>query len=293
MRHKLPVTRRLRLLAAGTNAVGWTEIAVGTLTGVLAVLLVYVISVWFLEGHAALFVVASLGASAVLLFAVPHGTLSQPWPLFGGHLVSALVGVTCAMTVPYPAVAAALAVGLSIGAMHLLRCVHPPGGATALTAVMGGSTVYGMGYLFVLTPVLLNVMVLFTVAVLANYPFPWRRYPMALIGGTTEQHHDAGLREEDLDHAIHEMNVIVDVTAEELREIAERALLHARNGDQERMTVRLGPRFARAQQADGWVLHKALTPEFDGHRPVETVTLNLVPGPAPEQEETTESRSCA
>jgi CBS domain-containing membrane protein len=291
MRLKLPVTSRLRLLAAGTNAVGWTEIAVATVTAILAVLLVHVISLWSLEGHAALFVVASMGASAVLLFAVPHGSLSQPWPLFGGHLVSALVGVTCVMTIPNLAIAAALAVGLSLGAMHLLRCVHPPGGATALTAVMGGSTVYGMGYLFVLTPVLLNVMVLFAVAVLANYPFAWRRYPMALMNRVMEEHHDAGLREEDLAHAIHEMNVIVDVTAEELREIAERALLHARNGAQERVTLRLGPRFVRARQTDGWVLHKALTPHFDGHRPVETITLNLVADPL--AEEPAESRSCA
>jgi len=130
-----------------------------------------------LDGAATL--VASMGASAVLLFAVPHGPLSQPWPVFGGHLVSALVGVSCAQMIDQPVLAAAMAVGLAIGAMHYLRCIHPPGGATALSAVVGGDAVHQLGFQFVLTPVMLNVITMLLVALLFNAPFAWRRYPVA------------------------------------------------------------------------------------------------------------------
>jgi CBS domain-containing membrane protein len=272
--------RLVRAFRVGTNPVGWTEVLVATLTGTFAILIVYLVSNWLLNATAVVLLVASMGSSAVLLFAVPHGTMSQPWPLFGGHLLSAVTGVTCAVLVPEPALAAGLAVGLSVGGMQLLRCVHAPGGATALAAALGGPTVYGLGYLFVLMPLLLNVAVLFVMAVLANYPFAWRRYPAALAF----PHHEdqAGQTppsEDDLAWAIRQMNVIVDVTAEELHEIAERALEHARNTQGGGITLNLGPRFVRARNDEGWILHKALTPQFEGHRPEETVRLNLVMQP--------------
>jgi len=146
----------------------------GGLSGILGVLLISQAYLG-LSGSASL--VASMGASAVLLFAVPHGPLSQPWAVFGGHLVSATIGVGCASLHADPLIASALAVALAISAMHYLRCIHPPGGATALTAVAGGESVHAMGFQFVLTPVLLNVLVILLIAMLFNIPFPWRRYP--------------------------------------------------------------------------------------------------------------------
>ncbi len=124
-------------------------------------------------------IVASMGASAILLFTVPHGEFSQPWPVFGGQVVSAIVGVACSRYMPDKMLAAALCVGFACYFMYLLRCVHPPGGATALTAVMAGPDVQALGFGFVLTPVLLNVLVLLAVAVAFNAPFPARRYPAA------------------------------------------------------------------------------------------------------------------
>ena len=124
--------------------------------------------------------VASMGASAVLLFAVPHGPLSQPWAVLGGHLVSAVIGVACAKLIAQPLFAAPLAVSVAIGAMHYLRCIHPPGGATALNAVVGGEAVQQLGFQFVLTPVLLNAITILLIALLFNYPFAWRRYPVGL-----------------------------------------------------------------------------------------------------------------
>jgi CBS-domain-containing membrane protein len=120
-----------------------------------------------------------MGSSAVLLFAAPHAPLSQPWAVFGGHLVSAFVGISCAKWLPDPVLAAPVAVAAAIAAMHYLRCMHPPGGATALGAVVGGEAVHQLGYQFVVTPVMLNVATILVAALLFNAPFAWRRYPAA------------------------------------------------------------------------------------------------------------------
>ncbi|MFN2348919.1 MAG: HPP family protein [Thioalkalivibrio sp.] len=273
-------SQTLRLLASMTNPVHWTEMLVSTLTALFGILLVYFISDWLLETYTALLIVASMGSSAVMLFAVPHGSMSQPWPLFGGHLISALAGVTVAIWVPSTMLATALAVSLAVGLMHLLRCIHPPGGATALASALGGTTVYGMGYGFVLAPVMLNVVILFCIAVLANYPFRWRRYPLALMGSLHQQTPaPERVSEEDLAHAMRELNVIVDVTAEELREIADRALAHAETADTDSDTgvvLDMGPRFINLRKDKGWVLHKALNPRHDRHQASRTLTLNLI-----------------
>lgn len=213
-----------RYLGPPTNAVGLGEKLVATVGGMLAILCVYGVSLALLAPAAGMWVVASMGASAVLLFGVPHGPLSQPWPLFGGHLVSALVGVSCARWIPDPGLAAACAVGLALGAMHLLRCVHPPGGATALTAVLGGPAIAALGYGFVMAPVMLNVSLIFLVAVLFNWPFAWRRYPVGLM------HYEEAPGRPDawaLDRALHDMNIIVDISPDELRRIVALAQQHA------------------------------------------------------------------
>jgi hypothetical protein len=162
-------------LASASHLEKWLSVS-GGLAGLLAVTW---ISREQLGLSASASLVASMGASAVLLFAVPHGALSQPWPVLGGHVVSATVGVVCAKLIGQPATAAAAAVALAIGAMHYLRCIHPPGGATALTAVAGGDAVQSLGFQYIVTPVLLNVLIIVLVAILFNLPFPWRRYPAA------------------------------------------------------------------------------------------------------------------
>ncbi len=170
---KAPKNSLLRLLGIELSPVSHTERVVSTIGGFLSIYGILQISTVFVGPLAATLIVTSMGASAVLLFAVPHGPLSQPWPVIGGHLVSAVIGVSCAKLVPDILLAAALAVALAIGAMHYLRCIHPPGGASALAAVVGGDSVHALGYQFVITPVLLNVLVIVTVAVLFNYPFAW------------------------------------------------------------------------------------------------------------------------
>ena len=206
--------------------------AAGGLLGILAVLWV---SHFLLGGHGGVLAVASMGASAVLLFAAPHGALSQPWPVLGGHLVSALIGVTCARWLGgEPMLAASLAVALSIAAMYSLRCLHPPGGATALYAVLGGETVHALGYGYLFSPVLLNVVVLLAVAVAFNAPFSWRRYPQIwwrqpAVCGTTDTEIPGSsekcmIPHSDLVYALSQIDTFVDVSEEDLQRIYALAL---------------------------------------------------------------------
>ena len=193
------------------------EKAVSLIGGMLAIIVVIAIcrDALGLSGAAAL--IASMGATTVLLFGVPHGSFSQPWPVLGGHLCSAIIGVACARWIGHGEVAAAAAVGLAILVMHQLRCIHPPGGATALVAVIGGPAVYALGWSFVWHPVMVNALVLVAIAVAFNAPFPWRRYPSALVRPATPV--PAGAREishEQVVDALREIDSLVDITEDDL-----------------------------------------------------------------------------
>lgn len=109
-------------------------------------------------------ILASTGASAILLFSFPFSPVSQPWNLVGGHLVSAFVGVSCYFLVPNELLAASLSIPMAMLFMHQLHCMHPPGGATAITAVVGGASVHSLGYAFVIIPVFLNAIILLSIA---------------------------------------------------------------------------------------------------------------------------------
>jgi CBS-domain-containing membrane protein len=131
----------------------------------------------FIGPAAEVFIVPSMGATACLLFATPLAKLSQPWPVVGGHVLSALIGVTCQKLIPDPTLAAGCAVGLAILGMQLLGCLHPPGGATALIAVVAGPKVTGLGYAFAWWPVGANALGMVLFATVFHCGFPSRRYP--------------------------------------------------------------------------------------------------------------------
>lgn len=212
-----------------SNKTGHLEKWVSALGGLLGILAITFISQQFLDLEAATWVVASMGATAVLLFAVPHGPLSQPWAVVGGHLVSAIVGVACASWISDVLIASAVAVALAIGSMHYLRCIHPPGGATALTAVIGGSGIHALGFQYVLTPVLLNAIVIVLIAIVFNYAFSWRRYPAALSIRrasktlSDESHEIERINQSDLQAALQAMNSTIDISAEDLAYIYQLA----------------------------------------------------------------------
>jgi CBS-domain-containing membrane protein len=125
-----------------------------------------------------LLVIGSFGASAVLLFAAPGAPFSQPRNLIGGHLVSAVVGVAAFVYVPdLPIVKEAAAVATAIAAMQLTRTVHPPGGATALIAVIGSDEIHAMGWGF-LMPVMMGAVALLLVALISNNLFRYGSFPV-------------------------------------------------------------------------------------------------------------------
>ena len=122
------------------------------------------------------FLAAPLGASAVLLFGVPASPLAQPWALIGGNLIGALTGVSCAYLIAMPLTAAAVAVAVTVLLMFSLRCVHPPSGAVAITAVLGGHTLHGLGYAFLLFPIGINSLALLASAIV-YHRLTGHRYP--------------------------------------------------------------------------------------------------------------------
>ncbi len=150
--------------------------AVGSFLGILAVYALGHMHELRLEDS--LFLVGSFGATAVLIYGIPASPYAQPRNLIGGHVISAIIGVTCVTLITaYPAIVAAVAVSLSLVAMHLTRTIHPPGGATALIAVIGGESIHALGYWFVLTPVALGAGVMLVIALLVNNLSSQRRYP--------------------------------------------------------------------------------------------------------------------
>lgn len=125
-----------------------------------------------------LFLIGSFGASSVLIYGVIQSPLSQPRNLVGGHIISAIVGVTIAKLVPDVIwLASALAVSISIILMQMTKTLHPPGGATALIAVTGSAHIKSLGYWYVISPVLIGVLILLVIALIVNNMTPNRYYP--------------------------------------------------------------------------------------------------------------------
>jgi CBS-domain-containing membrane protein len=124
------------------------------------------------------FLIGSFGASAVLIYGIINSPFSQPRNLIGGHVVSALVGVTFHKLLPDALwLSAGLSVSFAIILMQITKTLHPPGGATALIANIGSDKIHSLGYLYVLSPVLTGVLILFGVAMIFNNLTSHRKYP--------------------------------------------------------------------------------------------------------------------
>lgn len=123
-------------------------------------------------------VIGSFGASAVLIYGAIRSPLAQPRNFIGGHIVSAIIGVTCyQLFSAHMWLASSLAVATAIAVMHVTKTLHPPGGATSLIAVIGSSKVHSLGYLYVLIPVGSGAIIMLIVALLINNIPTKRRYP--------------------------------------------------------------------------------------------------------------------
>ncbi len=152
----------------------------------VGIALVALLEQWLREdGLFKLLLIGPFGASAALIYGAPQADFSQPRNLVGGHVLSAIVGVTLALLLgDYPVLAGAVAVAAAVMAMLLTRTLHPPGGATALIAVIGGDAITAMGYRYALVPVLTGACILLLIALLVNNLSrnPARHYPVYWLG---------------------------------------------------------------------------------------------------------------
>jgi CBS domain-containing membrane protein len=194
--------------------------------GALVGLLLTAVCAHYLLGDHAIWLVAPMGASAVLLFCLPGSPLAQPWSVLGGNVVSGLVGAACVHWFGDGPVVAAAATALAIGAMFALRCLHPPGGAVALTTVIGGPAIHAAGFGFALGPVLIDCVVMLVAAVIYNN-LTGKRYPHAQSLAHPNPHATRddvptarmGFRPEDLDAVLKQYNQVLDISRDDLEEL--------------------------------------------------------------------------
>lgn len=174
-------------------------------------------------------IVAPMGASAVLLFAVPASPLAQPWSIAGGNVISAIVGAIVAQIIVDPAIAAAVAVSVAILTMSLLRCLHPPGGAAALSAVLGGYALFSEHAVGFLLVVLVNSLLLVATGWIfhrfSGHSYPHRAKPVE--GKILAPAPVSGLSMDDIDIALADLGETFDIGREDLALLLERAEVHA------------------------------------------------------------------
>jgi CBS domain-containing membrane protein len=215
-----------KFLPKPNTASGREQLRAG-IGAVVGLMLTAFLSYFFLNGKSGMaFLVAPMGASSVLLFGVPASPLAQPWSVFGGNVVSAIVGVTCASLIDNPMLAAPLAGGVAIVCMFLARCLHPPGGAVALTAVLAGPAVHAAGYEFAFVQVGLNTA-LMVIAALAYNNLTGRRYPHTQQSGMQPVHatrdpvptERVGFTRGDLDAVLNSYGQVLDVSRDDLENI--------------------------------------------------------------------------
>lgn len=225
----------LNFLAPPQGSTSHSEKIVSAIGGFLGIALAMLISGHYLGFRDALLIGGAMGASAVLLFAVPHSPLAQPWAFVGGHMVSTLCAIAVYKTVPNLYAAGGLAVAGSILLMAYLRCIHPPGGGTALAIIVGSPAMHTLGFQYAITPIGYNLVMILAIALLFNNLTTRRWYPLALhqlwspppkefvVAEATGR----TLAHEDLAAALKEMDAVIDVTEEDLEKIYALASVHA------------------------------------------------------------------
>lgn len=211
--------------------------AIGALLGIA---LTGALSQWL--GHdsaSGAWLIAPMGASAVLLFALPASPLTQPWSVIGGNTLSALLGLAMVQLLPDPHVAAGLTVAVALLLMFALRCLHPPGGAVALLTVLTRT----QGWDFAFFPVMVNSALLVLMAVVYNR-LTGRAYPHPHAPQAQADPASLRLSSEDLDAALRRYDQVLDVDREDLQALLFEAQAHA----QERSLGRLRCRDIMSRQ---------------------------------------------
>jgi CBS domain-containing membrane protein len=235
----VPYRLLVKAASRATGRLGWARSATGTILGIAAAALMANL-VLGANAAALPWLVAPVGASAVLVFALPASPLAQPWPVLGGNMLSAMTGLAVAHFVPYVPVAAALAVALAIGVMSVTRCLHPPGGACAMMGAMGGSLIAAAGWPTFLLALWLDLVAMLALAWVFNnltgHSWP---HEAAKTASLPPGHWIGNYHDDDLDAVLESWDEVLDVTREDLD-----ALFRAvERKTYERAQAGRGPRF--------------------------------------------------
>ena len=218
-----------------SHPINHKQILIPSMAACIAIFLVGTISHYLLgDTQVVHFLIASMGASALLLFVIPSSPLSQPWALFGGQMVPGFIGIACALFIPDLVFASAASLTLSIIAMMYLRCLHPPGGATALIPILMTEEVQQLGFQFLFTPIAINTLTLMLLSLLINRLVLHRHYATHTIpeslpvqAQTEVMINNSPFTEEDLSYAFEQMDNYVDIDEEDLFRIYSLATSHA------------------------------------------------------------------
>lgn len=274
------------MLGVPEHGVSWRERGVATLSAAIGVAAVALVGSFFSDPRqaASLCLLGSIGASAVLVFAVPHGPLSQPWAVLGGQGLSGLVGVAVAQQLGGGAIAAGVAVALAIGVMHSLRCVHPPGGATALSAVIAAGSGTAPDWSFVLSPVLLDSMLIVVAATALNAPFAWRRYPVAwafrraAVPKGTALAPEAPFTARQLRLAFDELDTMIDISDEELQALYQSLRRQQQHDALDVALLRVGAYYSNGEAGERWAVRRIIDASEPSSRKPQLI-VKTVAGP--------------
>ena len=215
------------------SAIPLTERLKVALAAFIALFIVTYTSMQLADMASTAVLLASMGASSVLLFGLPNSPLAKPWSFVGGHLISATIGLLCSHLFTDLALMAAVTIGCVLFVMYLFECMHPPGGATALVPVIASSNT-ALGYDFLLYPVALNVFVMLAVALLLQKFWlkqglqkPSQQYDPIHLHHDKSPLHRLGLQTEDLLSALNSFDTVIDISEQDLERLYHQAQLHA------------------------------------------------------------------
>ncbi len=205
----------------------------------------------------------------------------------GGHILSALVGVTCVQLIDNQLWAASMAVGISVTVMYYARCTHPPGGATALGAVLGGPVVHELGYQFVITPVLLNTIIILFVAVAFNALFQWRRYPVSINVRRDKFKKETrktlstslpSITHENFVYALSQIDTFIDVDESDLLRIYDLATHQIQDAAQDSLQIKLNACYSNGEYGNEWSVRQVLEIINDDANEEEKLKYKVVAG---------------
>jgi hypothetical protein len=176
-------------------------------------------------------------------------------------------------------IAGSAAVALAIGAMHYLLCIHPPGGATALTAVVGGESFQSLGYEYVFTPVIISAVTIVIIAIVFNYPFVQRRYPASWANRKKDQVptpttnvDDDRLTRDDLESALKSMDRIIDISGHDLEQIYRSAKLQSQTAGIDPFKIKVGQCYSNGHYGSFWQVRQII----DMARPLKSASDKII-----------------